>query len=258
MIRTRFWSALAAATLLAAAAIAQPGHDAARPGAPKNAPKAGDAAAQPSGDQMAAMTAMMEASMKAATPGKMHEFLAKGVGTWEGVIKHWPMPGMDAMEMPCTTVVKPMFDGRYFAADVTSDMGEMGQFKGLGIYAYDNVSEKFQNIWIDSMGTGIMTGAGVLGSDGKTLTWTMTCHDPVTKKPMTLRQVDRHTSDTTSVMEMYGPGPDGKEFKMMEINYSRKSGPGNSPDHARSDDHAKSDDHSKSHDHKPDGKPAKK
>jgi hypothetical protein len=31
-----------------------------------------------------------------------------------------------------------------------------------------------------------------------------------------------HTLADTEVFEMHGPGPDGKEFKMMEITYTRK------------------------------------
>jgi hypothetical protein len=28
--------------------------------------------------------------------------------------------------------------------------------------------------------------------------------------------------DNNQIMEMFGPGPDGKEFKMMEIKFTRK------------------------------------
>ena len=32
----------------------------------------------------------------------------------------------------------------------------------------------------------------------------------------------RWTNPTTEVFEMYAPGPDGKEMKMMEITYTKK------------------------------------
>jgi hypothetical protein len=39
---------------------------------------------------------------------------------------------------------------------------------------------------------------------------------------MTLREVFKVIDDKTQMMEMYGPAPDGKEYKMMEIKLTRK------------------------------------
>ena len=36
------------------------------------------------------------------------------------------------------------------------------------------------------------------------------------------RMVTRWTSPTTQLFEMYGPGKDGKEMKMMEMVYTKK------------------------------------
>jgi hypothetical protein len=47
-------------------------------------------------------------------------------------------------------------------------------------------------------------------------------NDPVTKKPTKLRMNTKMTSPTSEVFEMYAPGPDGKEMKMMEITYTKK------------------------------------
>jgi hypothetical protein len=49
-----------------------------------------------------------------------------------------------------------------------------------------------------------------------------TYHDPITKKPQTSRMTSRWTDKDTEVFEMYGPGPGGEEFKMMEITYKKR------------------------------------
>ncbi len=39
---------------------------------------------------------------------------------------------------------------------------------------------------------------------------------------MEIRETFKIIDDNTQMMEMFGNGPDGKEFKMMEIKYTRK------------------------------------
>ena len=53
-------------------------------------------------------------------------------------------------------------------------------------------------------------------------TFTGTWNDPIKKGPVTSRMTSRWTNPTTEVFEMYGPGKDGKEMKMMEITYTKK------------------------------------
>ena len=47
--------------------------------------------------------------------------------------------------------------------------------------------------------------------------------DPLTKKKQTSRMSSKWTSPTVEIFEMWGPDPKGKEFKMMEITYTKKS-----------------------------------
>jgi hypothetical protein len=179
----------------------------------------GNKEAPPAADPNAAK--MMEVYQKAATPGPMHAYLQKGVGKWNGKVKMWEMPGKPPQESAHVTTITSLMGGRYTRSESTGDMGPMGKFEGMGIYGYDNVTRKFTSAWIDNMGTGIATGTGELSADGKTLTWTVTMNDAMTGKPMTMREVDRTIDANTMVLEMYVPGPDGKEFKMMEITNTR-------------------------------------
>lgn len=209
--------------------------------APKPAPKANTPpakvpaapdkdAAKPADHAMQLPPGMTEADMQAcaqaATPGPMHEYLAKGTGVWQGKTKMWMTPEMtEPMTSECTSTVTLVMDGRFMKCEMAGEMPGMGPFNGFGIYGYDNVSKKFQGTWCDNMGTGMMTGTGELSSDEKTLTWTYNYNCPIKKGPATMREVQKRTGPDSMTMEMFGADPkSGKEFKMMEISFTRKPG----------------------------------
>lgn len=164
----------------------------------------------------------MQACVVAGTPGKMHEFMARGVGTWRGKNTMWMGPGAEPVRCESTATVTSVMGGRYLKAEMSSDVPGMGPYSGLGIYGFDNVLGKFVATWIDSQSTGIMTGTGELSDDGKTLTWTYTYQCPLTKKPATVRSLETYTSPTTWTMEMFGVDPkSGKEFQMTRIEFTK-------------------------------------
>lgn len=199
---------LATLTLTAGLALAQA--DKTKPSQP---------AAQPSEAEI------MEQYTKAAMPGPQHARLMKACGVWDGKMKSRMMPDAPMKESACTSTITPMFDGRYTKYEMQSSMPDMpGPFLGFGLYAFDNATQKYQMTWIDNMSTCMMPGTGEASADGKTITWNMSYTDPVTKALTTMRQTDRLVDDNHAVMEMYGNGPDGKEFKMMEVSFTRKAG----------------------------------
>jgi hypothetical protein len=164
----------------------------------------------------------MQTCMEAGKPGPMQAYLAENVGVWTGKSTMWMKPGAEPMKSECTATYTSVMDGRYVKCEVVGDMGGMA-FLGSGVYAYDNVAKTFQTSWIDNCGSGIMTGTGERSSDGKTLTWTCQFNCPVMKKLTTMREVEKRTGKDSMTLEMYGPDKTGKEFKMMEILYTRKA-----------------------------------
>jgi hypothetical protein len=98
----------------------------------------------------------------------------------------------------------------------------MGQpFTGHGMQGYDNVTGKWWSTWNDSMSTGLMVSEGTCDDSGA-CTFTGSWNDPVTKGKTTARMTTKWTSPNVEVFEMYTPGPDGKEMKMMEITYTKR------------------------------------
>ena len=171
------------------------------------------------------MDAMMANWQKAMTPGPEHAHLARSVGVWDGKIKMWMAPGAPAQESVGTTTYTSLFGGRYLEM-VTKGEVDMGNGKmpleGRALYGYDNVLKRFDSIWIDNMGTGFMKGVGTWREVGKSIDWNATMADPMTGKMTTAREVDTVIDDDHTLFEMFAPGPDGKEFKTMEIHYTRR------------------------------------
>lgn len=165
--------------------------------------------------------AMMEAMEKASTPGKQHKQLASMAGTFDAKVKMWMQPGAPPQESTGTMENKSVMGGRYLQQDYVGTM--MGQpFSGSGMAGYDNVTHKYQWTWADSMGTAIVMMSGTASKDGKAINTAGSMPDPMTGKSTPMKEKLTITDADHQTLEMWGPGPDGKVVKMMEIEYTRK------------------------------------
>lgn len=168
-------------------------------------------------DQDAAMKAMIAA----ATPGEPHKGLATFAGTWNTKVKFYPAPGAPAMESTGLSESKMVLGGRYLEQRFTGTM--MGApMEGVGYTGYDNVKKEYWGTWIDNMSTGMMRTTGSSADGGKTWKFSGIFADPLTGKDTTFEEKITIVSNDEHIFEMWGPGPDGKNFKMMEITYTRK------------------------------------
>jgi hypothetical protein len=164
--------------------------------------------------------AEMEAYMKAGTPTAQHQMLASMAGQYEVKVKSWHDAKSPAMEESGSATRTMTLGGRVLVEDFNATM--MGQpFAGHGMSGYDNVTGKYWSTWNDTMSTGVMVSEGTCDAQ-KNCTFTASWTDPVRKTPIKARMTTRWPSPTTEVFEMYAPGPDGKEMKMMEITYNKK------------------------------------
>jgi len=163
---------------------------------------------------------MMDQMMKYAMPTKAHDFLKNYVGKWDVEAKTWAQPGAEPGISKATMKGELFFEGRYVKCDFEGMM--MAQpFKGLQIIGYDLFQKKYVSFWIDSMSTCFYLTSGTLDGSGKVLTETGTWPDPMTGGTSKVKIVTTHM-DGKFRFEMFMIGPDGKEFKSMELNYSRK------------------------------------
>jgi hypothetical protein len=167
------------------------------------------------------MQAMMEVYANLAVPGPPHKLLANMEGIWQTKTRCWPEPGKPPMESTGTCEQKMILEGRFLQQVFNGEM--MGNpFTGIGITGYDNHAKLYVSTWMDSMGTGIYFFEGTASADGKTITQKSRYDDPI-RGPMTWRSVTKILDENTHLFEMFGTDNSGKEEKMMEITYSRKS-----------------------------------
>ena len=163
----------------------------------------------------------MEAWIKYATPGPSHKLLEPFVGSWNVKTTWWEAPGAPPTVTTGTSENVWVLGGRFVHQTVTAEM--TGQpFSGIGYTGYDNFKQKFVGTWMDSMGTMVMISSGSADASGKVLTFTAEMDDVVSGKSMTMREVIRVVDKNKHTFEMYGPDKSGKEFKTMEIVYTRK------------------------------------
>lgn len=168
-----------------------------------------------------AMSAADEAMMKAMAPGEPQKKLARLAGDWTFTNKSWMAPGQPPVESSGTMHGEVLMGGRY--VEHTWKGAFMGmQFEGRGTEAYDNVGKQYVNSWVDNMGTGIMYQTGTCDDAVKVCTYHGEMWDPMSGKKTSMKQVITWMDDNNFKNEMYGPGPDGKEAKVMEIVAKRK------------------------------------
>jgi hypothetical protein len=71
------------------------------------------------------------------------------------------------------------------------------------------------------MSTGIMYAEGTFDAATKTFTFLGDMPDPIAGKYVKVRNTEKWIDDSKWIMESHTKGKDGKEFKNMEITYTR-------------------------------------
>jgi hypothetical protein len=156
------------------------------------------------------------------TPSKEHALMASWDGTWNGEVTVWMKPGGEPSKSTTVATNKMILGGRYQLSNHKGNFGGM-PFEGMSTLAFDNVKKIFMSTWMDNMGTGIMTGEGNWDESTKSITLKGKVMDPGMGKDVDYREVLTVIDNDHQRLEMFGQNSkDGKEFKSMEILYTRK------------------------------------
>lgn len=175
-------------------------------------------AADPAAAQAAAMAKMQELG----SPNEHHQVLEPLVGTWTYVGEFRMAPDGPAQTMTGTANNSLIFGGRFLKQEITGQGEMMPAFEGIGYLGYDTIRNEYTSVWFDNMMTGIMRGAGQYDLSTKTLTEQTDFSCPMTGEAhRQSRNVWRLVDEHSNVYESYSTGPDGQEFKSMEIRYTR-------------------------------------
>ena len=169
---------------------------------------------QPADDPMAAM-------MKLGTPGEHHQHLARLAGDWKGASKTWMERGAAPIESAGTMHIEPILGGRFVQSQYKGAFLGLN-VQGLGLDGYDNFKHKHVGMWIDNLGTILMTFEGTCADGGRVTTTTSDFNDPATGKPTTMKSVVTLVDANKFVFEAYIKAAGDPDFvKSQEITYTR-------------------------------------
>jgi hypothetical protein len=153
-------------------------------------------------------------------PGPEHKVLAKLAGKWNASVKSWFGPG-EPKETKGILTRKMIMNGLYLQENFKGDFLGM-PLQGQGVMGYDINKKKYVMAWIDNFGTGISLNQGSYDPDAKTLTFMGEENNPMMGGKMKTRDVLKIVSADEQFFEMFRtPLSTGKEFKVMEIAYTR-------------------------------------
>jgi len=165
-------------------------------------------------DDKAAMAAME----KAGQPGEGHKKLEALAGRFTVKSKAWMDPSRPPEETGGSTERTWIMGKRYLQENYQGTF--MGQpFTGMGIQGYDNIMKRYFGSWIDSGSTSMTLSSGTL--KGNTITYKGRMSDPMAGKEVPYTMLLKIADNDHHTMEMWGPGPGGKDMKWMELAYTR-------------------------------------
>lgn len=173
-------------------------------------------------DGMAEMWAQW---MALAAPGEEHRHLLRATGTWKQRNTHWMHPGAEPMTSESVAVMRPVLGGRFMLEEVqgTHEIGgQVIAFEGIGLFGFDNYKQKHTFVWLDNMGTLMMTAEGEADPTGQIITYYSEMPNPMDGAVMELKSVSRTVNDDEHVFEMYQRQPDGTWFRNFEVVATRQ------------------------------------
>lgn len=109
--------------------------------------------------------------------------------------------------------------GLYLFEDYTGDPspGPFPAFVGKGYWGYNTTSKKYEGFWIDNASTMMQLEKGDVDASGEIWTMVSSFQHTDSGQRMSKRSVIRLIDGDHNDMTMYMSGPDGNEFRSMEI-----------------------------------------
>lgn len=221
MKKTAFFLSLAAASTMMIASCGNASENKEAAPATTEAPATTAEAPAPAPPAPVDSATAMKNWMAYATPGDMHKVLAEEVGSWTTEVTSWMAEGAPPSTSKGEAQFKMVMGGRYLQVMFKGDMGGM-PFEGMGTSGYDNSKKVFMSTWIDNMGTGMMSMEGTYDAASKKMESKGKAVDPTNNTECSMREIVTHTDAKHMTMEMFTTPQGGKEFKTMEIKYTKK------------------------------------
>jgi len=142
------------------------------------------------------------------------------VGTFDVKIRIWVDPAKPPIESQATSVSVWVLGHRYIQVMLSGHSLDQ-PFNGIGYIAYDNAAKSYQVAWMDDGSTAMTLYQGAFAGTGKTATLKAIVRSAVTGKPTPVEMRMTLADNGDHVTELWGQGPGGKMFRMMELQNTR-------------------------------------
>ncbi len=155
-------------------------------------------------------------------PGKFHEYLAAGVGSWELTIRVWRTLDSEPVISAGQAEARWILGNRFVE---TSYEGEIlgHPFEARSVEGYDNHAKEYVATWRDTMGTYTMFFRGGCDEDCLVRTVSAEITDPVSGQKLTNKRVTTTVDENSYTYESFIVTPSGAEFKNMELVAQRRA-----------------------------------
>ena len=165
---------------------------------------------------------LVDVWVRHAMPGEQHHLLEKLVGQWTMAVRYRMNADAPVVESKGTCTRKWILGRRFVLEEF--DGGSLAlPFRGLAIYGYDAFEQKYSSVWVDTTSTAMTTSLGTCQQQScQTIRFTGRHGDPWSGQKRSSRGATRFIDDSKHVLELYEPDSAGREFKMLEIVYTRK------------------------------------
>ncbi len=159
----------------------------------------------------------MAQKQKLLQPGVHHAELDRLAGSWTVAVTFKLGPGAE-YQSTATSEAKWILGGRFLQQQYKNESGlEVLQFLG-----YDNQKERFFEIKMDNMETGLLRTEGAISPDGNVITNYGDRIDPLSGMAGKLRTVTTIVDHDHYTVEWYLTGPGGPEEKIVTMKHTRK------------------------------------
>jgi len=152
---------------------------------------------------------------KFGQPGDEHARLKPLVGVWN-VVGEFVGPDGSVVKSESTSSMSMILGDRYLQQEVHGSV--LGTaFEGRSLIGFDNGSKKWFNVWVDSMGTGLLVADGVEDEKGRRWTFNGSFNGP--SGPIQSRDVVTITGENEFTWVSY---MGGVEKPTMSMKASRR------------------------------------
>ncbi len=151
-----------------------------------------------------------------------HENYQPIIGEWDMRWTLFNPAGEATQELAGAASNEWIVGGRWVQSTFKTDLDIKGElFHGVGFFGHDNTTGRYHNLWLESNRTAVQYDTGSYDAEARTFTFKGDQPRPdgtlvSTRTTMRIDTADQHT------IELFVPGPDGVEFRVLEIVLTRR------------------------------------